>query len=67
MEKQDPTGITDRKLGLKIGDFVTYSKGNSFSVFKILKNINFWNKSTVLRKATKQEYIVAKLKGRLYE
>ncbi len=30
-------------------------------------DIKYWFKSKSLKKATKQEYIVAKLKGRLYE
>lgn len=32
-----------------------------------LSHTCYWNSGTILKKATKQEYIVAKLKGKLYE
>ncbi len=81
MEKQDPTGITDRRMDrLDVGDYVI-SVDPEYHYLEVGKIVSFHGDDTFIkfkgmdgyvngmffRKITQQEYIVAKLKGKLYE
>ncbi len=76
MEKQSTKRITRRFVGqLKIGDWVVILKEDRDRflyrdwIYKIFNkaHLAYLEKYCGCRKATKQEYIVAKLKGKLYE
>ena len=71
MENKDPEGAAYRIVG--IGDWVvclkSYHDIKKNSLYRIFNkaHLDYLLKNSIIRKATKQEYIVAKLKGRLYE
>ena len=47
----------------KVGKIVSVHHGNTFLRFS---NIDYWINKRWFRKITEQEYIIAKLKGKLY-